>query len=502
MLGHALGASREAVSDLLPPGGGYGSPERSGMMFKAVAFEEARKQKAKNLKKLLATKNVVGVGIGAKLRRGRPTGELSVRVYVERKIPKSELGSEDLLPFALGEMPVDVVEVGRPIPYKYETRRRPAIGGDSIGHVNVSAGTLGCLMRDKTDGSVVILSNNHILADADGVAHPAAAVGDCIVQPGVADEGTCAADQIAVLKRWVQLIEVGSGTNDVDAAIASPLNTSDVQDTIHEIGCVSEWREVAESDVMSDPADPDNVQKAGRTTEYTTGKITDIDATVTISYGAFSATHDDVIVTTNMAAPGDSGSLLVDMDKKAVGLLFGGSPGAVVYYSRIGKVLDALDVEFLPCFDVCLIGPRPPCVVGGPSYDCQTGGPIHCLLGGPDSSGHCEIGGPDRPIYCRIGGPDNPIQCSLGGPTTPVRCSLGGPGRACRAGGPILECGAGPHFCGAGPEFGCIAGPGDIGVLDPEELVKIKGDIVISVDRLTPELRQVVIELIRKLRQY
>jgi hypothetical protein len=287
-------------------------------MFEPGAFNRAREVKAKQLEKLLVMKNVVGVGIGAKLRKGRPTGDFAIRLYVSQKLPRDEVGKDNLLPTVLDNIITDVVEIGVPIPF-FTTRSRPAIGGDSIGHFLVTAGTLGCLMRDRTDGQRVILSNNHVLANADSTTTNRAAAGDCIVQPGTFDGGTCAMDQIATLKRWVELIPQGSGTNTVDCAIATPLVAGDVQNTIHEIGCVSSWRQVTEADVVEDPADPDNVQKSGRTTDYTTGKITDIDGTFSIPYASGNAVQTDCIVTDNMASPGDSGSLLVDMNRRAAG---------------------------------------------------------------------------------------------------------------------------------------------------------------------------------------
>jgi hypothetical protein len=278
---------------------------------------------------------------------------------------------------------------------------------------------------------------------------------------------------------------------------------------------------VSEVDVISNPADPDNVQKTGRTTGYTTGKITDIDATVTINYGSYLADHEDVIVTDNMGAPGDSGSLLVDMSKKAVGLLFGGSPGRVVYYSKIKNVLDALNIEFLPCRTVCLLGPIH-CKLGGPDAACRLGGPIHCIVGGPDypclAGGprycwiggplHCRIGGPDQPclvggpLHCRVGGPDSP--CRLGGP---IQCRIGGPDQVCIVGGPItpdcivggplIICKSGPQQCTAGPIVGCLAGPPLIEEIDPGKLVE--GGVIIDLERLSPEQRGLVVELVKKL---
>jgi hypothetical protein len=465
-------------------------------MYAEAQFEKVRKVKAKHLTNLMKTANVVGVGIGEKLKQGMPTGEICLRIYVLKKLPVDKLGKDDAILSSLDGIPTDVVEIGQPIAYQYTGRNRPAVGGDSIGHFMVTAGTLGCLMRDKTDGSTVILSNNHILANKDALGFPRAAAGDCIVQPGIIDGGTCPSDQIATLKRWIQLIPQGGSTNIVDAAVAQPVNPGDVKNTIHDIGCVSSWRIVSAADVISNPADPDNVQKSGRTTGYTTGKITDIDATITVNYGAYRAVHDDVIVTDNMAAPGDSGSLLVDMTRKAVGLLFGGTPGVAVLYNKIKNVLDALNIEFLPCSTVCLLGPIH-CRIGGPDQRCLLGGPIHCIAGGPGEPCHlngpwsCSAGGP---IQCRIGGPR--LSCVGGAPMHP--CVVGGPiGPECPLGGPIFLCKSGPQQCSLGPVVGCLAGPPLMEQIDPGKLVQ--GRMVIDLEPLSPEQRVLVAELVRKL---
>ena len=64
------------------------------------------------------------------------------------------------------------------------------------------------------------------------------------------------------------------------------------------------------------------VEKSGRTTEFSTGEITLLDATVRVNYGGNKiATFEDQIITGNMSAGGDSGSLLVSSEnKKATGL--------------------------------------------------------------------------------------------------------------------------------------------------------------------------------------
>ena len=53
-----------------------------------------------------------------------------------------------------------------------------------------------------------------------------------------------------------------------------------------------------------------NVEKVGRTTEYTSGTVIEIDATITVGYSNFNAKFDNQIVTNHMSCPGDSGSVV------------------------------------------------------------------------------------------------------------------------------------------------------------------------------------------------
>ncbi len=57
--------------------------------------------------------NVVGVAPGVRMVQGKPTGERCLVVYVERKIPRTKLKEDEILPREIEGVPVDVVEVGR-----------------------------------------------------------------------------------------------------------------------------------------------------------------------------------------------------------------------------------------------------------------------------------------------------------------------------------------------------------------------------------------------------
>jgi len=231
------------------------------------------------------------------------------------------------------EIPTDVVEVGYLFALGDELgagaqtlakRVRPAMGGYSVGHKDITAGTIATAVYDARalpgiPPRYYILSNNHVLANSN-----AARPGDAILQPGPYDGGTLPADVIAHLTRFVPIdfeppIPRGQHRNLVDCAIAE-VAFHDCNRQIYWIGHVKGWRPREEVRIGT------LVQKTGRTTNYTTGEIIAINATVDVNYGGGRiARFRDQIITTAMSAGGDSGSLITDLEEVAVGLLFAGS---------------------------------------------------------------------------------------------------------------------------------------------------------------------------------
>ena len=114
---------------------------------------------------------------------------------------------------------IDVQYVGkiskRETPGTLQKRRRPMVIGCSIGHFKITAGTLGCFVKTRSDQKIVILSNNHVLANENS-----AKKGDVILQPGNFDGGTNPAAAAATLLRFIKLKVTTS--NLVDCAIAIP----------------------------------------------------------------------------------------------------------------------------------------------------------------------------------------------------------------------------------------------------------------------------------------
>ena len=93
------------------------------------------------------------------------------------------------------------------------------------------------------------------------------------------------------------------------------------------------------------------VQKAGRTTGYTKGKVTAIGLRgVAVQYGAGMVCRFDqqmeVISDDGLFSNGgDSGSLVVDMDNNPVGLLFAGGGNRTII-NPIGPVMKRFNIKF------------------------------------------------------------------------------------------------------------------------------------------------------------
>lgn len=326
------------------------------------AFVEMANVQARHEDELLAKDNVVGVALGNKVTGGEDTGEPALTVLVESKMDPGLLTGENLVPSRVDDLLTDVQEVGTiqagtaltgvgalptvpvdderapaengraavslreaPVVQPLTQRVRPAMGGYSVGHVNVTAGTIatGCYDRTPFPGippRFYLLSNNHVLANSN-----AASLGDLIVQPGRADGGTVPGDVIGRLARFqpIQFLTPASApVNLIDAAIAEvPFHA--VSREIYYVGYVRRMYTAPEPNLI--------VQKTGRTTNYSTGRVQNINATVNVNFGGGRvARFIRQIITTNMSAPGDSGSLVTNLDNEGVGLLFAGSSAVTI----------------------------------------------------------------------------------------------------------------------------------------------------------------------------
>lgn len=340
----------------------------------AASIEEIRRILAEVRPELMKKPNVRATGIGYKRVNNTSTEQLAIICSVEVKKNEDSLSADDMIPKQIQDIPTDVKPTGMFRSFQDPTKRyRPAPGGVSIAHVNVTAGTLGCLVQKN--GVLYILSNNHVLANSNE-----ASSSDPILQPGPHDGGQLSEDKIAELSDFVPIIfesdngngdgnddcptaglvisfsnalasmtgsnvrlhqyridaEASASENKVDCAIAEPDTPDDVKNEILQIGTIAGLQEATLNM---------EVQKSGRTTGLTEGVIEQVDVTARVNYGSNKvAVFTDQIMAGSMSQGGDSGSVVLDKENNLVGLLFAGSDTTTLI-NRIQDVFDALEVS-------------------------------------------------------------------------------------------------------------------------------------------------------------
>ncbi|MEM7332189.1 MAG: hypothetical protein AAF490_08860 [Chloroflexota bacterium] len=319
--------------------------------------------------------NVVGVGIGYKTQNGEIVRDSEgnpiqcIVVSVARKVALETLSVADRVPEMFMDEPTDVIETG-PISVISELpgavavnpreRIRPIQPGISTGlNPGVTAGTIGLLVRKSGDPNTYMLSNWHVIAANNVSVNERDVV--TITQPGNFDGGRTPDDVIALLSDFVPIKSgsggggapsgcgtaaavawlpnliasaVGSNTRLVPMSAAVPEMEGNLVDAALARLTVDEFDlalpEIGQVTGTGEPTLGMRVQKFGRTTDFTVGTITQVNATFEVSgYPNGNATFTNQVAMTADSGPflqgGDSGSSLISEDNKMVGLCFAGS---------------------------------------------------------------------------------------------------------------------------------------------------------------------------------
>jgi len=287
---------------------------------------------------------VQALGIGEKITDGVDTGELALRVYVEQKRPDRKIDRP--VPKrveGVGAAPVatDVLEIGRLAPELYTGTSDPLAAGVGVGNpIDGTVGTLGALVRHRSDNALALLSNAHVLA-RDGLSD----LGEEILQPASPDGGRARRDRVARLSavQGFEFTDVGF-PNLVDAAIAELVGRRASQREIRLLGH-------APTGITKNVRRGMHVHKVGRTSDLTTAIIQDVHFRLHFPLRRSRNRRArvgfrDQVMCTRFTAPGDSGSLVLSSTGRAVGLHFAGSMTASIF-NRISHVLDALDVDLV-----------------------------------------------------------------------------------------------------------------------------------------------------------
>lgn len=300
----------------------------------------AKRGRARSMRRIVKTKNIVAMGISEKITKQKRTGQLALTFYVERKISLKKLRADSAVPGTVPEalsgpeaIPTDVVVLGKIRP-EVNAIKNPLQPGNSIGHVDISAGTLGAVVTKG--GAFHILSNSHVLA-LSGTAKK----GDAIIYPGDADGGAEPDNLVAKLSGFKKFVPGTAFVNRVDCAIAKP-TPARLADLVSEIKGLGLPKGTIK------PERGMKIVKVGRTTGKTTGEVRDVHFRFTLDYDEVGEVgFIDQVLCTRYTDGGDSGSLVIDKATgRAVGLHFAGANGGSVF-SPIDDVLKALGVKLV-----------------------------------------------------------------------------------------------------------------------------------------------------------
>ena len=303
-------------------------------------------------RRLMSYPGVHMIGLGRKEISGRRTDVYAIRVFVSRKLPRSALDQAQVIPAEIQGVPTDVVEqqeirlLAAPGPDIDDTKTyRPLVGGIHVealhGFATDGGGTLGCIARDRLGGQRVLLSNAHVLGEQDSQ------VGDEVGQPAMCSRcSPCCSDQAARVLRVKK-------TAHVDGAIAVINDGVPAAPQIVDIGAVAGVRPLTQAQAMAATV---QVQKRGYRTGLTFGLVTGWipKAPILTPNGeVYRVAEDSLHIEARAPSawwtrPGDSGSVVLDMDRKVIALHFGGTPDATIGMAcPIQFVQDELNIDIL-----------------------------------------------------------------------------------------------------------------------------------------------------------
>lgn len=315
-------------------------------VFAPLAKEVLDRALSPKLGAVLSASPLQRVALG--IARGKSPGEFSIAVRLQAKSALLQSFVDRIVAKAGREVDIDYVgrikafATAEPTdPTALRKVCRPLVIGCSVAHVASTAGTLGLIARHRKTGRTVMVSNSHVFAQAGQ-----AKIGDGVTQPGRLDGGGTG-DHVAALFDFAPF--KNPGANLIDAAIALiDDNVAIVPNQVAGVGAIT---------VPDDaPLLPGiKVSKLGRTTGLTHGEITATELDdVAVDYDVGTLVFDNQIEITGLpGAPfsdrGDSGSLVVDDQLRAIGLIFCGNPSAkdgagLSYANHLPKVMTGLDL--------------------------------------------------------------------------------------------------------------------------------------------------------------
>ncbi len=192
--------------------------------------------------KILEKRNVIGYSnkIRFKIVNGKITDIPCIRIYVSKKVPITSLRKEDIIPSHLGDIHTDIVEIGTitappnnltPILTSKTKKFRPVKLGVSVGHWDITAGSLGMLYSLGKD--ILAGSNAHVLTP-DPSMNPEEIKEKRILQPGAYHAGQDPENVVGLYYYHKRIIPLGESNCKIAKGVVWLLNK--ITKTFHRKG--------------------------------------------------------------------------------------------------------------------------------------------------------------------------------------------------------------------------------------------------------------------------
>jgi hypothetical protein len=303
---------------------------------KPEALDALESRHVQRVRAIFEDPNIVAIGIAEKRTEKKPTGELGLCFYVEKKIAKARVKSNKMVPPVLSVADrtavfTDVQEIGKVRP-QVNKRLTPLMSGFSVGN-DTDTGTLGAIV--KKGANYFLLSNSHVLARSGK-----GKVGDEIIYPGDADTRS-KTQKVAELSDVLPFRPGDDFLNRVDAALAEV--DSDFVDKL-DFSIRGAKSPLGTADAVRGM----EIVMRGRTSGDSQGVVEDVHFSIVLPYpGVGKVGFIDQVKCTRYSKPGDSGSIIVDKKSgKIVGLHFAGSGDGSIF-NPISGVVGALKFRFV-----------------------------------------------------------------------------------------------------------------------------------------------------------
>jgi hypothetical protein len=331
--------------------------------------------------RLLAIANVKHVSLGAKQIGGRPTDDLCIRVYVDKKVPLHLLPPDQRIPREIDGVPTDVNVIRTARFLADLVRYRPIHGGISISNqiiftdsnnlAAITAGTFGCTATRRSNKKNVLLTNWHIAVGDYG------GNGKYIFQPATPPDPNLPPPPNPIYPQknddMIATVVDSRINATVDAAIAEldvssccrccGLDFDDGVPGLTDENVLTNQPYLPGNKIinMRPPVTGKLLYKVGISTFTTEGKLLDANTPTVgpIPRGkkSYTFTNQISIASNNPNIPfsseGDSGSVIIDEDNYIVGLLFASSSDEddvfhvndTTYANQIKDVCDTLKID-------------------------------------------------------------------------------------------------------------------------------------------------------------